>query len=191
MVYPTVYVTKAEFDRVMEGIDSRRFVVIRDLRDTLVSYYFSVKMSHAPNPAILSWRPQLLSWSVEDGLIWLIQESVFWGCAAIQRSWYDAGETVIRYEDLLEHDEAILERVLVHDCGLPISSALLRAAVRDTRFERLSGGRPRGQEDQSAHERKGIAGDWRNHFTDRVKEAFKARFGAVLVATGYEPNHDW
>jgi len=54
----------------------------------------------------------------------------------------------------------------------------------------LTGRRP-GQEDIHAHQRKGIAGDWRNHFTTRVKEVFKQRYGHVLIATGYEPDLNW
>jgi hypothetical protein len=37
----------------------------------------------------------------------------------------------------------------------------------------------------------GIAGDWRHHFSERVKKAFKARYGGILVATGYERDLDW
>ncbi|HVS27088.1 MAG TPA: hypothetical protein VHE58_07310 [Burkholderiales bacterium] len=42
-----------------------------------------------------------------------------------------------------------------------------------------------------AHERKGVAGDWQNYFSKRVKEAFKNRYGGLLVATGYERDLDW
>jgi lipopolysaccharide transport system ATP-binding protein len=79
---------------------------------------------------------------------------------------------------------------LIGKCGLPVSPELVREAILAHRFENLAG-RPRGQEDRSSHERKGIAGDWRNHFTPRITQAFKARFGGLLVATGYEPGLDW
>ena len=42
-----------------------------------------------------------------------------------------------------------------------------------------------------AHARKGIAGDWRNYFSDRVKQSFKTRYGGLLVATGYEQDLSW
>jgi lipopolysaccharide transport system ATP-binding protein len=63
--------------------------------------------------------------------------------------------------------------------------------VLANRFERRAAGRERGSEDARAHLRKGVAGDWREHFTDRVKDAFKARYGGLLVATGYEQDLDW
>ena len=43
----------------------------------------------------------------------------------------------------------------------------------------------------TAHQRKAVAGDWRNHFTPAVKEAFKERAGHILVAAGYESDLDW
>lgn len=39
--------------------------------------------------------------------------------------------------------------------------------------------------------RKGRIGDWRNHFTDEHKEAFKRVAGQHLIALGYENDLDW
>jgi lipopolysaccharide transport system ATP-binding protein len=191
-IYPTVYVTRQEFMRVPLPPGARRFVVIRDLRDTLVSWYFSVKVSHADDvPVIAEFRARLRGLSVEDGLLWAIHESPdIAHIAAIQRSWWESGEPLVRYEDLLEHDDEILARVLLDECGLPLPRARLQAIIRRCRFEALTG-RARGQEDVYSHERKGIAGDWRNHFTDRVRSAFKARFGKLLIATGYTSDGRW
>jgi lipopolysaccharide transport system ATP-binding protein len=191
-IYPTLYVSREQFDGVALPREARRFVVIRDLRDTLVSWYFSLKHSHAvDHPLVAECRAAPRARSLEDGLLWGLGNPQFGQCAVIQRSWQESGERVIRYEDLLRRDEEILLRVLLRDCGLPVGCDRLRQIIHANRFERLTGGRPRGQEDVSAHERKGIAGDWCNHFTDRVKRAFKDRFGDLLVATGYEKGLDW
>ena len=47
-VYPTVYVVKSIFDSVMSTNQHphHKFFVIRDLRDTIISLYFSLKVSH-------------------------------------------------------------------------------------------------------------------------------------------------
>jgi hypothetical protein len=36
-----------------------------------------------------------------------------------------------------------------------------------------------------------VAGDWRNHFDDRLREEFKTRYGGLLIATGYENDLEW
>lgn len=190
-VYPTVYVTKQQYDTVQLPANWSRFVVIRDLRDTLISAYFSFKVSHPVlSPLIKDWREILQSRSKDDGLLYLMAE---WlpACARIQASWVEAGEHILRYEDLLEHDLELLEPVLIDECRLPVSREQFRQIVLKNRFASLTNGRNRGREDVSAHERKGIAGDWRNHFSRRVKREFKDRFGQLLIATGYESHMNW
>lgn len=39
--------------------------------------------------------------------------------------------------------------------------------------------------------RKGIAGDWRNHFNDAHREAFDEVAGDILIELGYEDSRDW
>ncbi|MDA0369019.1 MAG: sulfotransferase domain-containing protein [Proteobacteria bacterium] len=39
--------------------------------------------------------------------------------------------------------------------------------------------------------RRGIAGDWQNHFTPKVSRVFKDMAGDALVALGYEADLDW
>lgn len=190
-VYPTAYVTKQQFDSVRLPRNWRRFVIIRDLRDTLVSAYFSFKVSHPIlEPRLAHLRSVLQSSSPDEGMIYLMDEWLV-NCARIQVSWVDAGEPLIRYEDLLAHDLEILERVLLDECRLAVSRERLREVILSSRFERLTMGRERGQEDIMAYARKGIAGDWRNYFSDRVKQAFKTRYGGLLVATGYEQDLSW
>jgi lipopolysaccharide transport system ATP-binding protein len=190
MIYPTAYVTKDEFDSVVLPPSSRRFVVIRDLRDTLVSLYFSLKMTHQNNQEVDQARAVLQARSVEEGLLWLLDHPDFQRSVRIQQSWQQSGDPFIRYEELLERDEDLLEDLFVHQCGLPVDPLMVRNVVRACRFSALTG-RVRGQEEIRSHYRKGIAGDWHNYFSEAVAAAFKERFGAVLVATGYEPDSGW
>jgi hypothetical protein len=189
-VYPTVYMTKEDLTKVAP-LDSKRFVVIRDLRDTLVSGYFSMKYSHAlGGEGIVALRRKLCELDQEAGILHLL-DTWLKRSARIQVSWIESGEPILKYEDLLEGDLELLERTLIGECGLPVRPEELRKAILDNRFESLTNGRKRGSEQILSHQRKGVAGDWRNHFTDRIKAAFKARFGGLLVATGYEKDLRW
>jgi lipopolysaccharide transport system ATP-binding protein len=186
-----VFVTREQFDSVPVPANSRRFVVIRDLRDTLVSLYFSLRYTHPViHDRIQNRRSALSDMSVEEGLLYLIEVQLT-GIAQLQWSWLAAGEKLIRYEDLLERDEEILARVLLRDCKLGVDPVRFHEVVRQNRFEARTGGRKPGEEDRGSHERKGVAGDWRNHFTDNVAAAFKKVYGSVLIATGYEKNFNW
>jgi hypothetical protein len=195
-VYPKLYVTREQFESAELPSRWRRFVVIRDLRDTLVSGYFSLRFSHPRGKktmvdAARRFSEMLETVDAETGLRATMEQWLPTAAADIQRSWLGAGDPLVRYEDLLEHDIEILEPLLADRCELPVRRRRLRTAIKRARFERRTGGRRRGQEDVRAHERKGIAGDWRNHFSDDLKAEFKERWGELLIATGYERDLDW
>jgi hypothetical protein len=190
-IYPTLYLTREQFAAARLPRHHRRFIVIRDPRDTLVSAYFSYKLSHKLNSDWMhDCRARLNRVSTEEGLLFLLDN---WlpTIATFQWSWAATGEELIKYEDLLKNDEAILERVLLRHCRLPVEHEHFLEVVRANRFESWTSGRKRGQEDMASHERKGIAGDWANHFTPRVAAAFRSRYGSLLVATGYEKDERW
>ena len=126
----------------------------------------------------------------EAGMLYLMNRFLA-ECAAIQISWLESDTLVLRYEDLLSRDVELLSHTLIDHCGLQISRPRLQEIVEAHRFEMVSGGRSVGEEDVTAHERKGVAGDWRNHFTDRLTQAFKTRYGGLLVAAGYESDLGW
>lgn len=190
-VYPRVYLTREQFDRLDLPLAWRRFVVIRDLRDTLVSAYFSVRFSHPDNPFIGEERAHLENLELEEGLAWMLSRPVVEKSAEIQRSWVMAGERITRYEDLIDRDLVSLQRLLIDECGFPLSPRAVRRIGVRFRFERLSGGRSRGEEDVTSHYRKAMPGDWRNHFSESLKAAFKERWGDLLIATGYETDTGW
>lgn len=66
-----------------------------------------------------------------------------------------------------------------------LPAAAVGAVVARQSFERLSGGRARGEEDRRSHYRKGQPGDWANHLTPELLAAFEARFGGLVGALGY------
>jgi len=189
-VYPTVYVTKEEFDTAILPEHWVRFVIIRDLRDTLISGYFSIKLSHPPMGQIAEWRKVLNEVDVDQGLLFLMNN---WlpDSAAIQQSWLNTNEPLLRYELLLQNDMEIFKEIILKQARIPIPPHLLETAIVASRFENVTGGRQLGQENTNAHERKGIAGDWKNHFSSKIKNEFKHKFGDLLIRSGYETDGSW
>jgi lipopolysaccharide transport system ATP-binding protein len=172
----TIYSCYATREQVTAAglLEAPRFVVVRDLRDTLVSAYFSFRDTHTTSAIVAPLRTRLQNRRFDAGMIYLMDEFLP-RVVAIQRSWAD--EPVIQYEDLLTDDLAILRQTFA-GVGLEVQDERLDRAVRANRFRRQTG-RRRGEE-APEHLRKGIAGDWRNHFTDRVSAEFEARFGDLV-----------
>ncbi len=190
-IYPAVYVTRQQFYEANLPEDWVRFVVIRDLRDTLVSAYFSLRYSHSRVSEFIDKTRSILSkLDLEDGMIYLMRD---WlpASAEIQKSWIEAGENVIHFEDLISEDSCeFFKKVLLKEARFPVSAKHICEILDTNRFENLAGRKP-GNEDVTHHMRKGIVGDWRNYFTPRIKDEFRKHYSDLLITSGYERNSNW
>ena len=171
-VYPSMFMTRGEVLAHPELDGSKRFIVIRDLRDTLAALYFSMKLSVETTDAPFEI---ILPESDEVGLLKMLDTRVE-RIAAIQSSWLKQGEIVLHYEELKEKDFDLLRDAFINRLGLPVSESALTRAIRTAPSER---GRRTGEI------------DWRNHFTPKVRERFAEKFGQLLIDTGYEKDFAW
>ena len=190
-IYSAAFLTHEETLACSPLASLPRFLVIRDLRDTLVSRYFSVLVSHPLdlNGAIARQRSQLNSISKEAGLDLLLKDGLL-RSVQIQRSWAAAGEKLWHYEDLITNDLERFTEILSPLVGTTFSEKKLQCAVETNRFEQVFA-RKLGEQDVNSHGRTGAPGDWKNHFTRKLADRFVQLYGDTLVATGYEANHDW
>jgi hypothetical protein len=62
---------------------------------------------------------------------------------------------------------------------------VLGAILEAHRFEKMTDGRSKGEENPESHYRKGEPGDWKNHFTEAVEESFRDTYGDILSTLGY------
>ncbi|MGH8509312.1 MAG: hypothetical protein ACREVH_11440 [Gammaproteobacteria bacterium] len=85
-VYLCAYVGQQEFKTISLPGEHRRFVLIRDLRDTLISVYFSARNSHEIQKSIMEkWRRVLIKLDQEEGMLYLLDAWLNL-CGLIQRS---------------------------------------------------------------------------------------------------------
>lgn len=189
-VYSAMFLTRDEVAAQPELKEAKKFVVIRDLRDTVVSLYFSLKVSHPLDHGLVkSTRETLQKLPEEEGVLELMQTRMQ-RIVTIQRSWIGRDDLVLRYEDLVTNPCATLEAALIDRLQLRISRSALQRAIRRTHFQKVFK-RKLGVEDVNSHGRNGLPGDWRNHFTPEIRRQFADRFGDALIATGYEKDNRW
>ena len=188
-VYTPVYASEGQLRAVVPaGMDQRTFVVVRDPRDTLVSWYYSLRYSHGDDWATVPEVREILE-AVDpvDGLAILLRGELY-DAVNIQMTWLEAGARMFRYEDLLR-DELGGFREILQFCEIEVGEERLREIVAKHSFERASG-RKRGDADPKSIMRKGEAGDWRNHFPDRLTWMYRTLFGEATVRLGYAPPGD-
>lgn len=91
----------------------------------------------------------------------------------------------IRYENLLQDAEGEMT-CLFEWFGCDASPAVVAEIVARNAFAVASGGRQPGEADPGSFLRKGIAGDWKNHFDAECEAIYCDVVGEALAAAGYE-----
>lgn len=115
-------------------------------------------------------------------------------------AWRDAMQThldavargdliAVAYEDLQRDPQTTLRGVL-EALELPCDEPLVEQMVAQSSFE-FRTGRQRGEEAKGRFDRKGVAGDWINHFDEADKTVFKEIAGDLLIRLGYEQDNSW
>jgi len=192
-IYPTVYLTKKDLDEHINGDvadNYKQFFVLRDLRDTLVSLYFSLKYSHkVVSENVRKQKEILKDLSDSEGMSYLLEHSLHVQ-NDIQMSWITEDILCLRYEEMLDDPHKAFRSIFSY-CEIEVPEDELNRVIELHSFKSMTGGRDPGKEDKSQHQRKGIAGDWKNHFDDALKDKFKEKFGQTLIATGYEKDLNW
>jgi len=148
-IYSPLYLRADQFRQVVPATHrNRAFVVVRDPRDALISWYFSLKYSHPAEPtSIDASRAMLQSADMAEGLAILLREHLY-DAVAIQSTWVEDGAPIFRYENLLANQSLEIGRILSF-CGISLPAATLKAIVDANDFLALSGRKP-GDEDVQA-----------------------------------------
>lgn len=138
-----------------------------DLNDTLAHMpRFIDHIFRRPLGSTLNWRDYVEAWSDRPGVVQ--------AC----------------YERLLECVEPELGRILTELTGKSPDAWRVRLAAEKYSM-RLQTGRAPGQENRASFIRKGVAGDWVNHFSREARECFDDRAGDALLSLGYESDREW
>lgn len=162
------------------------FHLVRDPRDMVVSGYFSHRNSHPER-----WIFQKMHFAAlrqlpfEQGLR---REIDYTGWLELEdmNAWETDDPRIeeVKFETLVNEPKPVFEKLL-NESELAVDSNILARILDENKFEKLSGGRKKGEEDTENHYRKGVPGDWVNHFSQENLAYFMDRYGRLLEKYGY------
>lgn len=164
------------------------FFIMRDPRDLVTSWYFSAKFSHSLVWPIPEMREVLTGLDHVEGFKYIIDKTNEFGTFEAQRSWMrksDPNVAIMRYEEFAADNEAFLAKLLEYLRIEMPKQEMAELAGRHA-FSKKTQGRQQGEANVNSHYRKGVAGDWENHFNEEIMDHFRKVTGDTLEILGYE-----
>jgi len=166
---------------------NRVIYLVRDVKDVAVSYFFHLKKFHEldENMPFEAYLDSFIAGSLDA--------YGPWGDHVEGWSKGVRDLLLIRYEDMLTDTESALESVLKF-AGIACEQERISSSVAACALSKLRKIETRQQDeieifsssDKSMNFfRKGVSGDWRNHFSDRDLEKVNTAFASVMNRIGY------
>jgi hypothetical protein len=188
---------------IMGPVGTRRHVIVwRDGRDVAVSWFYHMVVGHNLTSArtLAMVRGELgiagtptAQEHFKPALAHFLKRPAyprFTWASFVDRWQPDTSAIHVRYEDVLKNPAGELQR-LIRACGGPdLADEVIAGIVAQHSFRAQSGRKP-GEESAGNYLRKGIAGDWKNHFDQDCCDMFEAAAGRQLRALGYEGGSEW
>ena len=185
-----LYVNHDTFRAMPKPGDYKAFFMIRDPRDCVVSWYHSARYSYNASRLISFLREQLNARSEPDGLVFMIEWLDEAGFFTAQRSWAEAEKEysdfrIFRYEDLNLAPRKFLDKLLDY-LEVPLSVPDRDRLSESHAWEKLSGGRKKGEQNIKSHYRKAKTGDWKAYLQGKTLSRFNEITADLIPVLGYE-----
>jgi len=153
-------------------------LLVRDGRDCAVSGWFHNR--RLSSDWLAETYPTFDSYAVDTAAGWAREQEI-----AVKFSEQRPERCLfVRYEDMAADAAGALGRTL-RFLGVDDDAAIVADCCGKADFATLTSGRSPGQEDTGSFFRKGIAGDWHNHFSAEANAAFVRQAGPWLKHFGY------
>ena len=177
------------------------FVVLRDGRDIMVSYYYhSLFPNDKFNSRLVEITRRELHFDDYDDIKHNLPRFIEYKFtrnkhprftwSEFVNSWIAKDVAFIRYENLLKDPVKELGQAIYRVCKIEPDKDRIRHITEKYSFKNLSGRNP-GEENKHSFVRKGIAGDWKNHFSKEARRVFNDFAGRELIKLGYENDDSW
>lgn len=177
--------------QVLDKFNINPIVMYRDLRDQCVSRYF-----HALNDPTHRHYALYNSLSKDEGMTHNLETALEYYLSWIENWLTEINKQPnrfyeVRYEALRENPSRTLFGILnFYGINLPEEKieGIVQKVASQTKFDLKQNFQKKHNKSTA---RKGIIGDWRNHFNEEHIRYFKEKSGQHLIKLGYEKDLNW
>jgi len=177
------------------SLKNRTVVLMRDGRDVMVSYYFHLVMYNnlKSTQHVNKVRKYLNFDNYDDSVAnlptfieYCYSGQVFprFTWSEFVNKWMSSDDVVHTSYEKLQSDTVGELKKVVTKLGYQVNEDDVTRAVNKFKFDKVSKSEEAVAEN-SRFTRKGIVGDWVNHFSDEAVEVFDHYAGAELAVSGY------
>ncbi len=171
-----------EFPAPDFNLTDKVIFLTRDPRDVAVSAYYMHLFYEKKYRKLRSFLGRIVSLIRSIRIINYIRTAKGW--KKYFQKWQEVPYYFVRYEDLLLKTKETLNGILDY-LGVSVKENIIEEAVNKFSFEKITG-RKKGEEDPNNPEfRKGIIGDYKNHFSKSELIIFKLICGKEAKKAGY------
>lgn len=191
--FAPVYNIPSSIWREISTPRDRAVVVLRDPRDMLVSWMYSQCYSHGANRITGIWRNLMLSIPMRARMALAVLRFNVWKGTydswAVNQNDANSNYYVTSYETILNRQETEFAKI-VQFLGWRVAEEEIAKITSDLSFYKRSG-RKQGDGNPASHYRKGVSGDWKNHFDQKTGKFFEVLYPNLLIKLGYEKSDHW
>lgn len=184
---PGLYISRQLYEEIEKPEEYRTIYVIRDPRDIVVSWYYSMLDSHRLMGKVFEHRRNLRSLNRDEGLAYCIRN--FHLKLAFMRGWayaQDDPRTVfVRLEDLSNNPVGGFMKIMNH-CEISIRRWKLEEILSSYTRDKMRQRDLEVRDDSERSHYRAKPSDWRQLFTDRHRELFRDVTGDLVELLGYE-----
>jgi hypothetical protein len=162
------------------NFDATYIHLIRDGRDVVVSKWFYEKDFYVKNEITSSFDKEFDDYVIEIASKW----------ANYVEQWSAQSILTARYEDFLTDPVQSLKRLLYSMTKKNYTEERISESISRFSKENFKASLSTLFK-HNTFVRKGISGDWKNYFSRKNIDSFKAAAGHTLVTLNYEQNMDW
>jgi hypothetical protein len=184
---PGLYIPYSLYEEIEKPKKYKTIYIVRDPRNIIVSWYYSMLKTHVIIGKVLKHRLQLQSLSFEEGINYCIKAQQLQ--LAFVRDWIqnqeDPNLLIVKFEDLISYPEAHYKSIFNY-CNIDIPDFILESVIADYTKEKMREKDLNKRLDNSESHYKKQNSDWREVFTKNHEDLFYQITGNLIDILGYK-----